>query len=397
MNITPLLTEAEHHLADHALERAATLYAQAQAQCAGLSPLPRLGLARVALLRECPDEAAQVLDGLLKDFPKCAAALSLRGVVEEKRGDLEAAAHLHHRALTLEPTLTLAHLNLGRLAMKQQQWARAAASYQLAVEHGATTPDVGAQFGLALFRSGRVSDAVRVLGHVVEGHPKHLDALFALVEVLVETAQLTFAAQLLDNAVERFPHEPRIASKRARIAVQLNDLEAARREAWRVTSLAPNDPEPWLFAAVVDNLARDFESATRALRHVLKLKPQHAKALFQLGVIAESTRDVTEARRCYRSSISIDPHAWEPLNNLALSLLEEGSPEALREARVLLDRAIRLGSAPDAIVTRYNLALACIKLGDKAGAKAAANELLKSAPAEHPMATQARRVLKLAA
>lgn len=397
MNITPLLTEAEHLLGARELERAAALYEQAQAQCAGLSPLPHLGAARVALLQERTDDAARLLDAVLERFPKCAAALSLRGVVEEKRGELERAAHLHHRALTHDPALTLAHLNLGRLAMKQQQWARAAASYQLAVEHGATTPDVGAQFGLALFRAGRVRDAVRVLGHVVEGNPKHLDALFTLVDVLIETAQLTLAAQLLDNAVERFPTEPRIANRRARIAVQLNDLEAARREAWRVTALAPDDPEPWLFAAVVDNLARDFESATRALRHVLTLKPNHAKALFQLGVIAETTHDVSEARRCYRSSITVDPHAWEPLNNLALSLLEEGSPEALREARVLLDRAIRLGSTPDTIVTRYNLALACMKLGDKAGAKAAANELLKRAPPDHPMATQARRVLKLAA
>lgn len=397
MNITPLLTEAERLLNDDDLEGAAVLFEQAQKQCAGLSPLPRTGSARVALLQNRTDDAQKLLDEVLVSFPKSALALSLRGVVEEKRGELDAAAHLHARALTIEPSLTLAHSNLGRLAMRQQQWARAAASYQLAIEHGAATPEIGAQFGLALFRAGRVSEAVRVLGHVVEGNPKHLEPLFALVEVLVETAQLSFAAQLLDNAIERFPDEPRVAHKRARIAVQLNDLDAARHEAWRVTALAPNDPEPWLFAATVDNLARDFESATKALRHVLKLKPQHSRALFQLGVIAETTHDVTEARRCYRASVTADPLAWEPLNNLAISLLEEGSPEALREARVLLDRAIRLGSTPDAIVTRYNLALACLKLGDKSGARNAANELIKSAPADHPMAAQARRVLKLAA
>jgi len=29
----------------------------------------------------------------------------------------------------------------------------------------------------------------------------------------------------------------------------MKDLEAARREAWRHTMLAPNDEEAWLFAA----------------------------------------------------------------------------------------------------------------------------------------------------
>lgn len=397
MNIMPLLSEAERYLADDDLDRAAAMFEHAQKQSGGRSPLPLVGIARVALAMQKPDDAAKILANVLTTFPKCAPALSLCGVVEEAGGRMDNAVEFHTRALKLDPTLAMAHVNLGRLAAQRKEWAHAAASYQLALQHGAATPDVGAQFGTALFHAGRVQEAVRVLAHVVEAYPRHFDAVVTLADMLVETGQLELAAQLLDNAAPRFPKQPLLPSKRAVVALRLKDLEAARREAWRVTTLAPLDEEAWLFAAVVDTMQLRFDTADKALKQVLKLSPHNWRAHYHLGGLADAIKDKKEAKRRYRAAITANPMAWEPLNNLAIMLLEEGGPEQLREARTLLDRAVRLGTAPDAIVTRYNLALACFRLGDKVGTRRAAQELLKLAPVDHPMATEAQRVMKLAA
>ncbi|PZR08241.1 MAG: hypothetical protein DI536_25380 [Archangium gephyra] len=397
MNIMPLLTEAERYLGENDFDRAAAMFEHAQKQSGGRSPLPLVGIARVALAMKKIDEANQILEGVLMKFPRCAPALSLRGVVEEAKGRFEAAGELHNRALALDPTLAMAHVNLGRIAAQQQKWAHAAASYQLALQHGAATPDVGAQFGTALFHSGRVTEAVRVLAHVVEAYPKHFDAVVTLADVLVETGQLELAGQLLDNAAPRFPKEPLLPSKRAAVALRLKDLEVARTEAWRVTTLAPLDEEAWLFAAVVDTMQLRFDTAEKALKQVLKLSPNNWRAHYHLGGLSDAVKDKKEAKRCYRAAIVANPMAWEPLNNLAIMLLEEGSADALKEARTLLDRAVRLGTSPDAIVVRYNLALACYRLGDKEGTRRAATELMKLAPVDHPMASEARRVMKLAA
>lgn len=397
MNIMPLLTEAERYLTEKDLDRAAAMFEHAQKQSGGRSPLPLVGIARVALMMNKTAEATAIVDGVLKVFPKCAPALSLRGVIEESKGNFNGAIEFHQRALQHEPALAMAHVNLGRIAAQQEKWSHAAASYQLALQHGAATPDVGAQFGNALFKAGRISEAVRVLGHVVEAYPKHLDAVVTLADMLAETGQLELAAQLLDNATSRFPKNALIPSKRAVIALNLKDLDSARREAWRVTTLAPLDEEAWLFAAVVDTMQLRFDTAEKALKQVLKLSPNNWRALYHLGGLADALKDKKEARRCYRAAIVANPLAWEPLNNLAIMLLEEGGAESLKEARTLLDRAIRLGTAPDAIVVRYNLALACFRLGDKLGTRRAAQELLKLAPVDHPMAAEAQRVLKLAA
>lgn len=397
MNILPLLTEAERYLCEKDVDRAAELFTRAREQCADRSPLPLVGLARIALLTRRHEEAKGILDGVLTRFPRCAEALTFRGVLEEISGDLDAGMNLHARALAIDPTLAVAHVNLGRGHAQLQRWELSAASYQLALQHGATSADVKVQLGTALFRARRTTEALKVLALTVRAHPRHLDAVLTLADALVETGALQLAAELLDNATPRLPREALIASRRAAIALRQKDLEAARREAWRHTTLAPRDEEAWLFAAVIDTMQLRFDTAEKALKFALRLNPNNWRAHYHLGGLFDALKDTRAAKKAYRAAIACDALAWEPLNNLAIMLLEEGTPASLTEARALLDRAIRLGNKGDAILVRYNLALACYRLGDLQGTRRAAQELLKLSPVDHPMATEAHRVLKLAA
>lgn len=397
MNIQPLLSEAERYLTLKDIDRAADLYSRAQEQCAGRSPLPLVGLARIALLIEQPEGAKPLLEAVLIKFPQCAEALTLRGVVEEFAGRLEDASHFHAAALNIDPTLSTAHVNQGRTFARLERWGLAAASYQLALQHGAGGAQIMVQLGTSLFRAKKTTEALKVLALTVQSHPKDLDAVLTLADALVETGALGLACELLENATFRLPDEPLIAARRASIALRLKDLEVAHREAWRHTTLAPRDEEAWLFAAVIDTMRLRFDTAEKALKHVLRINPKNWRAHYHLGGLFDALKDKRTAKKEYRAAIECDRSAWEPLNNLAIMLLEEGTPAALTEARTLLDRAARLGNRGDAILVRYNLALACFKLGDLGGARRAAQELLKLAPPNHPMANEAQRVLKIAA
>ena len=397
MNIQPLLIEAERYLTEKDVDRAAELYVHAQQQCAGRSPMPLVGLSRIAILMQNFDDARKLLEGVQALFPGCAEALTLLGVVEEAAGRLDEATVLHTRALAIDASLSVAHVNLGRTYAQLHRWDLSAASYTLAIQHGAHDVLVKVQLGTALFRAHRSAEALKVLSLTVQAHPRHLDAILTLADALVETGALQLAADLLDNATPRLPDEALIASRRAAIALRLKDLDAARREAWRHTMLAPKDEEAWLFAAVIDTMQLRFDSAEKALKQVLKLNPKNARAHYHLGGLFDALKDKAAAKKSYRAAITCDSLAWEPLNNLAIMLLEEGTPTSLTEARTLLDRAIRLGTRGDAVLIRYNLALACYRLGDLVGTRRAAQELLKLAPIDHPMATEAHRVLKLAA
>lgn len=397
MNLLPILNEAERYLADGDLDRAAALYAEAHKLGDGSSPFPLLGVARIALLTRRFQEAGRLLGAVLAKFPRCAEALTVRGVLEEALGEPEQAIEFHQRALGLDPTLATAHVNLGRCYAQLQRFELAAASYRLAVQHGAHDAKVLAHLGTSLFRAQRAGEALQVLARALEAHPNDLDVILTLVDVLVETGGLQLALDVLKNASERLPKAALLPSRAAAIALRLKDLEAARSEAWRHTMLAPEDEEAWLFAAIIDTMLRRLDTAEHALKQVLKLNPSSWRAHYHLGGLYDAVKDRAAAKKAYRAAMVAEPRAWEPLNNLAILLLEEGTPEGLAEARRLLERSLRLGATNDAVMTHYNLALACYRLGDLAGMKRAALELLKRAPPEHPMATEAHRVLKLAA
>lgn len=396
-NILPLLTEAERYLHEKDVDRAAELYVLARAEDRTRSPLPLVGLARCAIVLRKWSEAKTVLDAVLAKHPRYAEALTFRGVVEEAGGDLDEAIAFHSRALAVAPTLCTAHVNLGRCHAQLERWDLAAASLRLAVQHGALDPGVKVQLGTALFRSKQTQDALKVLALTVQAHPNHLDGILTLADALVETGGLQLAFDLLTNAATRLPDEALLASRAAAVALRLKDLDAARREAWRHTTLAPEDEEAWLFAAVVDTMQLRFDSAEQALRRVLILNPRQWRAHYHLGGLFDALRRREAAKAAYRQAIDCEPRAWEPINNLAVILLEEGTPAALKQARLLLELAIALESTGDAVMAHYNLALVCYRLGDTAATQRVARELLKLAPAEHPMAIEAKRVLKLAA
>ncbi len=390
-----LLAEAERWLAERDLDRAAELFHRA----AGLGPPgpAAIGLARIALLLDRPTDAARLLDEVLAQAPRHGQALMLRGLVEETRGQLDDALTWLARALAVEPTSALAWFNQGRLFAQLRQWDVAAASFTLALQHGALEPEAHVQLGVALFRAGRVGPALKAVTEAVQRFPEHLDATLTLADLLVETGRLDLADALLLEAQARFPAAGALPSRRAVVALQRKDLELARLEAWRHTELSPRDEEAWLFAAVVDTMLLRFDTAERALRQALRLNPGQWRAHYHLGGLADALRDVAGARAAYRAAIALNPCAWEPLNNLATGLLEEGTPASLTEARALLERAARLQRGAEGVLARYNLVLACWRLGDLAAARAAGRELCAFAPPEHPLAGEARRLLRLAA
>lgn len=397
MNIAPLITEAERYLENNDVDRASELFNLAQKQSGGLSPIPLLGLARVALLMRRIEDAKTITEHLLKKFPRSAETLTIRGVVAELLGETTEAISLHTRALSIDPTLSLAHCNLGRLYSTLNKWDLAAASSQLAIQHGAIGAEIGVQLGTAYFKAGRISDALKALASTVHSNPRSTLAISTLSDVLVETGHLGLARELLDNAVERLPRVPTLSAKRAMVLLRMKDLEAARAEAWRQTELIPGDEEAWLFAAIIDTMKDELGSAEVALKEALKLNAKSWRAHYTLGGVYERSKNTANAKKAYRAAIAADENAWEPVNNLAVLLLEEGTPAALDEARKILDHAARLGTRGDAIAIFYNLALVCFRLGDKSSGKRAAQELIKIAPREHPMVTEANRVLKAAA
>lgn len=90
------------------------------------------------------------------------------GVAFESAGDLELAAREYRRALSLDPGLSRARVNLGNVEAARGRWSSAEACYRQALRDTPTDPDAMNNLAVALLRGGlRLDEARRLAEHAV--------------------------------------------------------------------------------------------------------------------------------------------------------------------------------------------------------------------------------------
>jgi tetratricopeptide (TPR) repeat protein len=391
--IAPLLIEAERSLEQDFIDRAAALYQRALELDQERSPLPTIGLGRVALLLGKLDEAQALLDHALSLHPHSVEALTYRGVVADARRNFNAAVRYFERALSLDSRYSPAHSNMGRVLAQLGRWPQALKSFRTALALSPMQHALMPLLATAAVRAGEIGEAIQVLTRMLQHRPDHIDGIVTLADVLMEAKLGEFAAELLANAVDRLPQVPVLYARQSAVALRRGDLKLARLAAERHLALTPNDEEALLYAATLDLMKRDVERAERRVQHALSLNPGSWRAHYQLGLIYDALRMRDPAKAAYRNAIAHGPKAWEPRNNLATMLLEERTPASSREARLLLEQALALGPTADTLDARYNLALAHWQLGEKGASERAAREVA-AVPVERPVVSNARRFLK---
>lgn len=389
--IAPLLTEAERYLGNNDLDRAAECYVRAFQLDGDRSPLPTTGLARVAMLASRRREATILLDEVIAKHPRSAEALTFRGVLEDAEGRQANAMKYLTRAIAVDARYVPAQVNFGRVCAQLGKWREALIAFRAAQALAPTQIEITQFLAIAAARCGEFSEALTVLTKHLQRSPNDVDALVTLADVLVEAKKMPLAAELLANAIGRISSSPALFARQSAIAFRMGDLELARSAVAKQLALTPNDHEASLYAASLDLMKLDFASAEGRVLHVLGKNPRYWRAHYQLGMIYEAMRLFSAARVAYRMAISNGPKAWQPLNNLAVLLLEEKG--GAREAKVLLQEALALGPAEDTLDARYNLALACFKLGEVGAAERAAREVAAS-PKDLPVVTNAKNFLK---
>ncbi|MEW5738368.1 MAG: tetratricopeptide repeat protein [Myxococcota bacterium] len=390
ITIAPLLVEAENYLARQDVDRAAECYRQANQLDQGHSPLPIIGLARIALALGQVQKAIELLDGVLAHHPTRIEALTFRALADEVRGSPKEALVRLEKAVSIDQSYAPAWTNLGRLLAQDSRWSEARNAFHTANTLAPDQTDVQVLETVAAFRSGDVQGAGAMLTRCVLRDPSHVDAVVTLADVLASTGQEKLADEVLENAEQRLPNVAIIRARRSALALRRGDVKAAREHAKQQLELTPDDADGWRFASVLAAMQTDLEEAERCVQKALALKPNDWRCHHQLGCIYDALRWTEPAKVAYRRAIELGA-GWESVNNLSVLLLEGGSAAELAEARTRLTQAVQKN--PDATSPRYNLALAFAKLGDKASSDREAREVMKRGQANDPCVADAKRLL----
>lgn len=92
----------------------------------------------------------------------------------------EEAQRAYHQALELDPTLSDAHINLGRLYQEAKKPVQAEAHYRAAIEHAPADPIPHFNLAALLDDLGRADEAIRAYRQAIDRDPDFADAHYNL-------------------------------------------------------------------------------------------------------------------------------------------------------------------------------------------------------------------------
>jgi tetratricopeptide (TPR) repeat protein len=267
------------------------------------------------------------------------------------------------------------HYLSGRLAAARQDWPRARAALQRAVELAPGRADFHYDLGLALRALGEKRTALAAMERALELQHDHVPAAYHAGKLHAELGELEDARDCYGLALA---FDPRSSASRVELARLLEasvGLEAARSVLEEAVAREIADAAVISELAVLAKREGDFARAGKLYESAMTRFPGNAAVAANLGLLRLAQfGDAVEAERLFRRALELDPGQIEAWANLDLALQEQGRFE---EALAHCERAIR--ERPDVVEFRWNRGLAHLLLG-RFGAAWEDYELRKGRP-----------------
>ncbi len=208
--------------------------------------------------------------------------------------------------------------------------------------------------GLALYRQGRVGDAMGAFRNATEAQPGLADAWGNLAAMLGESGRVADALAALARALDLNPDLAELHALRGDLLRLGGEIDLSAESYARAARLRPDAPQLLNKLGCAQRQAGDFAAAEASLRRALELAPAFALARVNLGTLCVELRRQAEGRAELQQALSdpgLDADARREAS-AALAVMDEhvrlepAIAEAVRrEDHVLILRL--LASAPD--------------------------------------------------
>lgn len=385
-----LLRQAETLLTQGDVNAAASLYEKLLERNPGL-PEVYLGLTRISLYTGQKDAARVHATAATRLGPDQGLAWALLGMVHEAEGDMATALQHLKKSAEVSPMAFLCQFNYGRVLAAAGRPAEGIAPLQRATELEPKNPDGFYTLGIVFKQARQYENSLKAFEKAKDLNPKSVDAWATLADVLFEVKEFQAARDILDRALAACGDHPALLEKALATAMMLSDTEGAIGYVERELRVAPGHEQAWINLANLRLLTQEFDKSEQAARELLQRNPKNWEAYFILGNLYEAVPAEQKAEEAYRQAIELAPDNWKPLANLAALFIQMDSRAKNSEAVPLLEQAQMLAPKGEWRV-QYNLALAYTKLGKRERALELARKIQREAPANDPMAAEARKL-----
>lgn len=357
----------------------------------------RLLKARLLLTDRQWPKAGDILEAVIRDYPRHAGAYyelglvyvaqkdqrkakgALLKAVEYDPGNLNARillaeSYLAERApdlaleqlkvvLTGQPKDYRAHILKGTAYLLKRDLKAAKDAFSHAIELRPEDPAAYYRLAIVSRREGRYGETMKHLDKVLALKPDHIPALAAKVSLYMTQEQASKALSFLDEQISE--HEknlalaPVIHEMRGAVLFSQKNYEAAQTAFKTALDLNPDLIGPYVTLANIYLTKNETNKAIAQYKEILEKRPKFIQAYMALGAIYDAEGETAEAQEMYEKALEINPDFAPAANNLAWLLLQQAQDP---------DRALMLakkakGQLPDDPRVADTLGLACIVKG----------------------------------
>jgi tetratricopeptide (TPR) repeat protein len=302
----------------------------------------------------------------------------LAGELRLAIGDLDAAAAYFSRLaegddgdLMSAARLAGIHQQRGELAQAETLWRRIRDSYQTRASLDARDLHAIADATRALGRSDPqlFHEAVRLYDDAIRRDPSALQSGVALGELLLKkynnaealqvfaevldkddgnpqallglarSQHFDYSAEAMETALRALSINPRLVDGRvflARLYVEAERYDDARREIGLALDVNPRSLEALAMQAVIEHLQRDRASFDAIERQALELNPRAAAFYATLAELAAHNRLYRDAQDFAARAVELDAQSWRAYGLLGMNQMRLGK---MREGRDNLERS----------------------------------------------------------
>ncbi len=257
-----------------------------------------------------------------------------------KLGRREEAIEKYTKAISMEPGLAEAHINLAVLYIKKELYELAKERLKEAIR---TAPSKTRAYDLLArlaLQEDDEKEAVRL----------YMEAMTAASDPKAAAAEL-HDEELKKKAADAFFARCKVLVKEGRFQETVKDVRA-------LTALRPDDPKAWFMRGNVALSTGGEDEAVESYERAIELAPSFPECYNNLGNIHMKRGRLEEARRCFTKAIEGNPGYAQAYNNLGICLRKMGR---LREAIEYYKKALKI--KPDYAAAYFNLGNAYAELG----------------------------------
>lgn len=218
------------------------------------------------------EEALELLDGALAEFPDSSRLLGTLGVVLSNGEDLEDACEALERAVDVNPRDEVALANLALVYEKLRDYPRAADLYDRALNLGADIDWVLQRKAAVLTEDGRYADAKATAKRYLSLVPEDAAQWIALGILHSDDEEYDEAFSCYQAAEKLEPESASLRLNWGVTAVRAQDLEMAYRQLAHLKEIEPRSTRWWLLRAFIFEEEGALDKAQQIYERALRRK-----------------------------------------------------------------------------------------------------------------------------